>query len=475
MTVTLTYDDVLGRVRIDADALGTASEEALVERSTDQITWTTVRGAGAVPVTAGVMDLTVDDYEFSPDVVNYYRVSGVDTGNSSNIGAGTAASGDNTSVTPTLPGSLVTGATMLLFASIRNSGTGTVNDVTGWTRIIDFGNIAVFSRRWQTGDTDPTVTFTGGVAGATTLAQVYARTNMEHVPESTDTVLNGSAQDIAFPGITVTVDAAVVVIGGWKQDDWTSVASVSGYTEIGEPDTTTGDDAGIVWGRQLQTTATDIIAGSFVVTGGAAAISRGWIAVFAKAAFITQQTATITPDLVGECGTSAVWLKSIARPFLNRKVNVYFRPDVDVTRAARAGVFPIVGRTLPVVVNTVRGPRQWLMLVRTFTATDATELDLMLASGDTLLVQGPATCVLETGYVAVGDVTNTRHPLRPLKRLWQLPMTEVAQPGPDVTPALGTWQTVLNTYATWADVLAANATWADLLTLVGDPSEVIVP
>lgn len=475
MTITLDYDDTLGRVRITANALGTDADEALIERSTDQIRWTTVRGAGAVPVSGGVMSLTIDDYEFSPDVVNYYRVSGVDTANSSNIGSGAAAVGNNASVVPALPGSLVTGATLLLLATIRNSGTGTVNDVANWTRLIDFGNIALFGKRWVSGDAAPTVSFSGGVANATTIAQIYARANLELIPVTYDTMLNASAQNIAYPALTITQDHLVILIAGWKQDDWTSVATLAGFTEISETSSTTGDDAGIVWDRVLQTTATDVPAGSFVVTGGASAISRSFTAAFRRADYITRQTATIIPALAGECGSNGVWLKSIARPFLNRKVRVIFPPDTQSTRPARAGIFDVVGRTLPVAVNTVRGSKRWTMLVRTFTAAEAEELDLMLASGDTLLVQGPADCVLDTGYVTVGDATNTRHPLRPLKRLWELPMVEVAQPGPDVVGALGTWQTVLNTYATWEDVIAANATWADLLTLVGDPSEVIVP
>ena len=296
------------------------------------------------------------------------------------------------------------------------------------------------------------------------------------IPVTFDTVLNGSAQNIAYPAITLDEpDQCVVLIGGWKQDDWTSVATPAGFTEIDEPASTLGDDAGIVWDRQVQTTAADVAAGSFVVTGGSAAISRGFTVAFRLADFITQQTASIVPPLAGDCGTNGVWLKSIARPFLNRQVQLVWRPDITVTRSARAGVFSVVGRTLPVVVSTVRGSRQWTMYVRTTTANEADELDLMLASGDTLLVQAPALCPIETGYVAVGDTAQTRHPLRPFKRTFTLPMTEVAQPGPDVVGALSTWQTVLNTYGSWEEVVAAHATWADLLTLVGSPSEVIVP
>ncbi len=130
---------------------------------------------------------------------------------------------------------------------------------------------------------------------------------------------------------------------------------------------------------------------------------------------------------------------------------------------------------MPIAVSNVRGSRRWTMYLRTLTAADATNTDLLLASGDVLLVQAPPSCTVETGYVAVGDVERSLHPLRPLRKTFTLPMTEVATPGPDVVGSTSTWQTVLNTYATWADLLATVATWADLLELVGDPSEVIVP
>ena len=69
---------------------------------------------------------------------------------------------------------------------------------------------------------------------------------------------------------------------GWKQDDWTSVATVSGFTEIDEPDTTTGDDQGIVWDYRIDTTPDLVTPGaSFVVTGGASAISRSAVAYLA--------------------------------------------------------------------------------------------------------------------------------------------------------------------------------------------------
>ncbi|MFI6228876.1 hypothetical protein ACIBCR_16355 [Micromonospora echinospora] len=187
---------------------------------------------------------------------------------------------------------------------------------------------------------------------------------------------------------------------------------------------------------------------------------------------VDQESASITPALDG------VWLKSLARPFLNRVVQV--RGYGEVTRRSRAGVFDVIGRSYPIAVTEVRGSRQWVLEVVTDTTEDASDLDLLLASGDVLLVHVPAASgrvsAVPGGYVAVGDVRLVTPPTVDLvQRVFALPCVEVAAPGPDVVGATSTWQTVLSTYATWADVMAEHATWADLMELVGDPTDVIVP
>ncbi len=68
----VTYDDTLARVVIDGSGLAPYTA-VIVERSTDQMHWTTVRGA--VQLTLNGDTFTHYDYEFSPGVVNYYRVT----------------------------------------------------------------------------------------------------------------------------------------------------------------------------------------------------------------------------------------------------------------------------------------------------------------------------------------------------------------------------------------------------------------
>lgn len=188
------------------------------------------------------------------------------------------------------------------------------------------------------------------------------------------------------------------------------------------------------------------------------------------APFGQYETASITPTI------TAVWLKSVARPFLNLAVRLLGN-TFSLERAARGGTFPIVGRSLPVAVTDLRGSRQYTLTARTDTDVAASNLELLLASGDVLYLQAAAGMVVPAGgvFVQVGR-TLVDTPAPPfLLRFTSFAVTEVAAPGPDVVGATSTWQTVINTYATWADVIAAKATWADLLELTASPSEVIVP
>jgi hypothetical protein len=70
------YDSGLSRVLIDLATVQAAigsDDTGLVERSLDQIRWTTVRGGTAVALTAASPPLA--DYEFTDGVINYYRVT----------------------------------------------------------------------------------------------------------------------------------------------------------------------------------------------------------------------------------------------------------------------------------------------------------------------------------------------------------------------------------------------------------------
>lgn len=197
------------------------------------------------------------------------------------LGVGAASHADNTSLVPALPAAALGGDTLLCFAAIRSSGTGTVNTPTGWTLLLSFGNCALFGRiaggtiGGATTDTAPTVSFTGGAAGDTTSAQVAAFRDLSLTVAFSSTLLNGVAANIAVPAFYPERTNLLVLSLGWKQDDWTSVATIAGQTEIGEPSSVLGNDQGLVWDYQIQTNPVEIAATSFVVTGGTNQISRG--------------------------------------------------------------------------------------------------------------------------------------------------------------------------------------------------------
>lgn len=73
MSLTATFDPVLSRVRLAGTALDGA-DNALFERSANGVYWVTVRGGTSVAVD-GADTAGLDDYEFVPGTINYYRVT----------------------------------------------------------------------------------------------------------------------------------------------------------------------------------------------------------------------------------------------------------------------------------------------------------------------------------------------------------------------------------------------------------------
>jgi hypothetical protein len=221
--------------------------------------------------------------------------------------AGTADSGSSGSRTSGLPAGLATGNLVLIFASTRNSGTGVPVTPANWARHPAFetsSNAQLFGRikdaAWST---MPTITFTGGAANEDTIAQSASLTgkfyDINRVFVDSAGRLNASAQDIITPGIPLTrlppEGNFIALYLGWKQDDYTSVATPGSWTEIQEASSIAGNDASQVWGYRVFTSmpAANSLQPSIVVTGGAAAISRGVVVIFAS----DYQVVTVTRSL----------------------------------------------------------------------------------------------------------------------------------------------------------------------------------
>lgn len=463
MTLNATYNDDLARVQLAVTGAGGASDYALFERSTDQITWTQVRGGQTVSLVAGACSL--DDYEFTAGVTNYYRASYVDTGLlPSFVAAGTAATGNNTSVVPAAPAGLATGDLKLILASIRNSGAGTVVTPAGWTKVAESGNLALLARVHQPGDTPPTVTFAGGVVNADTLAQMACFRNSQSSPTDVHGLLNGSSQNVAMASIT-QIGRGMILYLGWKQDDMTSSTTPTFATKIGDVSSTAGDDASMFWDffSEPDGNAGLPFGGDTVtITGGVAAISRSIVVQFPAVTYASQDTTNVAPAMTD------VWLKNVLRPNLNRKVEPVNR--IQVSRKSRSGVFDIVGRTMPIAVTDVRGGREFDLTLFVEDYTERDELDNTLATGDVMFLHIPPGNPTDSAYVLVGNTSWSD-----ATGIYGLPLTEVAAPDGTLVGDTILWLDVIAEYATWSAVIGDEPTWSDLLSQIAPGDSVIVP
>ncbi len=213
---------------------------------------------------------------------------------------GTAATGNNASVTPGAPSGLTAGDLMIIIAAIRGTS-ATVNTPTGWVRLTNAGNFVALARIYQTGDSMPLVTFTGGAAGDDTYACAQKWRGV-----STDMITlmvtaqqsNASAQNIAYPALDVAGDNHALIMALWKQDDSTSIATPAGWTSDGLTNQTTGNDQLVQLYSQLQTSVADISSGSAVVTGGASAVSQAILLALKPAASISVLEQDVYPPRV---------------------------------------------------------------------------------------------------------------------------------------------------------------------------------
>lgn len=212
------------------------------------------------------------------------------------VAAGAVSTGNNpATLTPAMPAGLAAKDVAVCFATIR-SVTATPS-VAGWVTLGTQANIGVFAKVCAAGEPSPVVTFTGGAAGDDATAQVAAWRGSEPYAEGIlfSAQTNVSAQNVAYPSLLVGADGHVVVVGGWKQDDSTGWAPIASYTEIGESNPTAGNDASMAWDYRIETAAANLAAGSFTVTGGAAAVSKGFNLLLRPAAAITVTEQDVYP------------------------------------------------------------------------------------------------------------------------------------------------------------------------------------
>jgi len=206
------------------------------------------------------------------------------------VGTAQASSGGSTgSLNVPLPTGLQVGDLVLIFCSGRN--TGYVFTATGYTQkwSLDHASsgintIVLLYRIRQSGDADTvTVSWTGGATNATVIMQACA---FRGVNQSTPFDVQGATSSNAsqanigpITGITTGSNGKCTIVFGHRADDWTSVDILTGdgltWNEIGEPDSSAGTDAGMVWDYAIHGASQTITNKTFTVTGGAAQTGMG--------------------------------------------------------------------------------------------------------------------------------------------------------------------------------------------------------
>ncbi len=468
-TITATYDSALSRVRLAIRLLDPYATHVRIERSVNGVVWKPVRGGFDVPIglIAGLTDTmttaSVDSWAPADTGQTYTLVGGAAADYDKAAGVGTIALPDLTarhaiasgsfgdvdfSHTVTVPAT-ATGGSYSLHTLARYT------DASNWYTLqavaATDGTVDLFIGRMVAGvftslasAADPAIYSPGNVLGLR-FRLVGSRLQGKVWNATTGTEPGAwtvSAVDLSFTSGSVGVRPA-------RDAGNTNVGLIPAYDNL-----------------VAQTVGVDLddyeFAADVLSTYRVTAMDDGLVPT-------DIETVTITPTL------DQIWLKSPARPFLNRRVTVV-NPS-DIGRPNRGQDFDVTSRSYPVAVTELRGSRRFPIMLYVDNAADAQTLEFILAGGDVLFIHTPADCDVPGGYVLVGDTLQRRPAGRAHgePRVFVLPCTEVAAPGPDVYAASSTWDSILAAFATWDAVLTAFATWDDVLAFVGSPAEVIVP
>jgi hypothetical protein len=206
-----------------------------------------------------------------------------------------------------------------------------------------------------------------------------------------------------------------------------------------------------------------ISAGRFVHTVDDYEFASGVANTYRIRAYSTPDSATdivvASAAVVLSAVLDEVWLKFIASPVLNQRVQLI--DWSDISRPSRNAMYDVLGRTDPVAVLDVHGSRRVTVELRTATKAAAAELDYALSQGLPLFLHVPETVALPSLYAAAGDITSQRPSKTTQVQYWSVQLTEVAPPPASIVGAASTWQSILDGYASWSDVLAGFTDWQE--------------
>lgn len=458
MSVTATYTDSAAKVTVVISSAPGNAQTVLIERSPDQVTWTTVRGASALPLVSSAV--SIDDYEFSDGVLNYYRATYFDStvptyGTASAI-ATTTSAGASATVTPALPAGASPGHMVFVVAACTKV-TAAFAAPAGWTGILAAGSnqFIIYAAPWTSSLTAPAMTATGLASGDKLYAKTFTYRNASAATLAATSQANTSAVNIAYAALS-----SPLTYVGFR------CAFIRSINTSVTPAATTNDTGTGFSLLTYQAITPPTTSGSITVAGGSAATSeQGEVFLNILGTFIFQESNTVTPAL------STVWIKNPLRPYLNRKALVI--GVADTTHDARSATFDVVGRSLPVAVTDLFAGKKSTLTVRYTTRALVEDAEQCLLTGETQFVHAPKGAVTPSVYCVFTGLTRQRPANTTPIRYLVLPYTEVAAPSPLLGYTLSSWQTVISTYATWNALVAAKATWNDVLSLVGSPTDLI--
>lgn len=474
VTLTATYLDDLGRVRLTAGALVTNVSYSL-EHSLDQVTWLTVRGGGHVATTGVTI---VDHYEYTPNVTNYYRLiepAFYDSFNRTTPNPGTSWGTADT-------GQLYVTSDLDPNANVYvDNGIGVIADPNPVTNIVQ-----------MTADTHPTAVdaeATWSCIQPDPTLDVNVEYNIDLRVTDTSNYYEGQVlfgHDGIGHNVTIRVNKFVgglftglgtsITVGTWSANiPWLARFRVQGTSlmmrawEFGSAEPND-------W--QFFVTDTSLVTGSDInirarKNGGAAYEQHyGPIEVQAIPALVGA-TAQITPV------QDEVWLKSVAYPLFNQQIEC---TDWDaIARDSRAGLYDIKGRHEILAITDVGSSGSFGLTFVTRSEAANRAVLALLTYGGVLQLQPPGDteeeCTIDysgipSGYV-VPSGSSQPHSLRgqPLW-VWEVELTQVAEMDTaGIVPTTITWTmlwAIIGDGGTWTDVWAIWPTWQELWLTQGN-------
>jgi hypothetical protein len=179
------------------------------------------------------------------------------------------------------------------------------------------------------------------------------------------------------------------------------------------------------------------------------------------------ETAVWDGVLIPAPDVNSLWLKDPGNPTRNLLLMMPADGGPDWQYPMDTAQYVVKGRRNKVTLHGVRNGGEGDLSVWTRSDQERAALDLLLSSGNDLLLQAAPETGLDCSYVSVGQPSKARagQDSTDTWRTWTLPLVEADMPTAVgvASPGGRTWQDILSEFATWADVRDTYATWEDVL------------